>query len=120
MARATLEERIANQEKKVLEEQQKVAIQKERLRRLQNALKEKERKARTRRLIENGAILEKISGREVDTPEMREFILHWFFSEKKKRDGGTFTFAQLFQNALSSAMAKKKETNPNQDTNDGT
>ena len=94
MATKTYEERIAELQKK-----------QEQLKQQERALKakqaERERKMRTKRLIEVGAIVEKALNRELRTPEERQALLDILIEPRQpKADGSTYSWSGSINNAL--------------------
>ena len=82
--RKTIEEQIAEQEKK----KQQLEARIKQLKARQSAT---ERKERTRRLIEVGAIVEKGLGVELKSEEQKEALLEILTEQKKDKNGNIFT-----------------------------
>lgn len=93
MAKRTVDERIA-----ALDEQAEVI--KARKQKLLAQKKEQDRKARTHRLIETGAIVEKALGMEFNTPEMRQRLLDVLLQEVVDRNGNKTSLAQFIRSKL--------------------
>lgn len=94
MATRSYEERIAELQKK-----------QEQLKQQERALKakqaERERKMRTKRLIEVGAIVEKALSRELRTPEERQALLDVLIEQRQsKADGSTYSWSSSINKAL--------------------
>lgn len=93
MANKTIEEQIAELQKKQSQ-----------LKAKEKALKAKqtqaERKARTKRLIEVGAVIEKAFDIEFREPEQREKLLHILTEEKTNARGQTYSWACAIKSAL--------------------
>lgn len=84
---STIDERIATQEERLKREKAK-------LQKLEAKKKEKERSERTHRLIEFGAVMEKLFGSENNTPEFRQAFISYLTKERTGKDGTTFTNVQ--------------------------
>lgn len=93
MTKRTVDERIA-----ALDEQAEVI--KARKQKLLAQKKEQDRKARTHRLIETGAIVEKALGMEFNTPEMRQRLLDVLLQEVVDRNGNKTSWAQFIRSKL--------------------
>lgn len=95
MSTETIENQIADLKKK-----------QEQLKAREKALKAKlsaaDRKARTKRLIEVGAVVEKALGIALDTPEKREAVLEVLTRTRRYSDGNHFTFAMVVKEAVES------------------
>ena len=65
------------------ENEKKLIQAKHRLEQAQNRNREKERKARTRRLIQEGAILEKVVPNitDIELDNLEDYLLHLFYPE---------------------------------------
>ncbi len=72
---------------------QQIAETEERLRKLRAQAKSAERKARTKRLIETGAVVEKALGIELAEQADRERLLAVLCKPRTGNDGGTWTWA---------------------------
>lgn len=83
----TIEERIAELEEKKEKEVQKLEQLKAKQKRLQQQQKAMERKARTKRLIETGAIIENVLGRPVDENDIENIKKLMQYYRKKKENG---------------------------------
>lgn len=95
----TVEERI--------EELQKRQAQ---LKAKEKALKAKQsqadRKARTKRLIEVGAIVEKAIGLEIDSQARKDKLLEILTKERPGKQGSTYTYGNTFQQWIERAEEK--------------
>lgn len=89
----TLDERIEQLQKKQAE-------LKAREKQLKARKSQEERKKRTKRLIETGAVIEKALEIELDTPEKREALLNILLKERPARSGGTYTYAKFFRGEI--------------------
>lgn len=98
MANKSIDERIAEIEAK----ENKLKQQKKKLKAEQS---KQARNARTKRLIEVGAIIEKAIGIEFDTPEKKEQLLSLLTTERSNKYGVTYTYAAYFRDQ----MMKHKE-----------
>lgn len=88
--RRSVDERIA-----ALEEKEKqLKAQKKKLKAQQS---QAERKARTKRLIETGAVLEKALGISLDTEAKRQALLDLLIHKRPGRNGSTYTYASFFR-----------------------
>ena len=87
------EERIAELDKKIeqIKAQKKAILQRE---------KQAERKARTKRLIEVGAIIESTLGIEFDNPAKKEKLQQLLIQERPTRNGGTYSYAAFFRSQI--------------------
>lgn len=91
--RKSIDERIA-----ALEEREKqLKAQKRKLKAQQS---QAERKARTKRLIEVGAIVEKAIDLQLETKEKREALLQLLTQEKQNRSGETYSYGSYFKKEL--------------------
>lgn len=93
MTTRSIDERLADIEAKKnrLKQQEK---------KLKDELSKRERNARTKRLIEIGAIVEKALAIELDTPEKREALLSIFVQERPSRNGGMFSYGSSFREQI--------------------
>ncbi|MBO6214677.1 MAG: relaxasome subunit MobC [Lachnospiraceae bacterium] len=93
MASKSIEERIDDLQKKQAQ-----------LKAQEKALKAKksqaERKARTKRLIEVGAIIEKALDMEFDTPEKREKLLEILTKQRQTNNGTLTNWASYLKDCL--------------------
>lgn len=97
---ATVEERI----EKLKQRQAQLKAQEKKL----LAQKSKaERNARTKRLIEVGAIVEKAIGIELDTPEKKEKLQKILLQERQARNGNTYSYAAFFRTQLEADQDKE-------------
>lgn len=86
---------------------QQIAEAEERLRKLRAQKSNAERKARTKRLIETGAVVEKALGAELVSTEAREALLAVLCEEHQRKDGsGTWTWGAEIALKLSERMAR--------------
>lgn len=91
--RKSINERIA-----ALEEKEKqLKAQKKKLKAQQS---QAERKARTKRLIETGAVLEKALGISLDTEAKRQALLDILIQERPGRNGSTYSYAAYFRKSI--------------------
>lgn len=93
MSTRSIEERLAEIEAK----ENRLKQQKKKLKAEQS---KKARNARTKRLIEIGAIVEKALGIELDTPGKREKLLNLLIEEREARNGNTYSYASFFRNKI--------------------
>jgi len=93
MANKTIDERIAEIEAK----ENRLKQQKKKLKAEQS---KQARNARTKRLIEVGAIVEKALGIEFDTPEKKEKLLSLLVQERNGRNGSTYSYASFFREQI--------------------
>lgn len=84
---------------------QQIAETEERLRRLKAQARSEERKARTKRLIETGAVVESALGMELATQEQREALAAVLREERAGNDGSRWTWAA----AISDAVTKRAD-----------
>ena len=59
-----------------------------------------ERNARTKRLIEVGAIIEKALGIEFDTPEKKIKLQNLLLQERSGRNNSTYSYASFFRSQI--------------------
>lgn len=86
---------------------QQIAEAEERLRKLRAQKSNAERKARTKRLIETGAVVEKALDAELASTEAREALLAVLCEEHQRKDGsGTWTWGAEIARKLSERMAR--------------
>lgn len=93
MANKSIDERIEEIERKQAQLQAKAKL-------LKSKKTEQERKARTKRLIEVGAIIEKCLDMEFKTPEQRQKLLQLLTEEVSLRNGEISTWAKAMRNKL--------------------
>lgn len=93
MTTRSIDERLADIEAKKnrLKQQEK---------KLKDELSKRERNARTKRLIEIGAIVEKALAIELDTPEKRKALLSIFVQEQLSRNGGMYSYGSFFREQI--------------------
>lgn len=93
MPTRSIDERLADIEAKKnrLKQQEK---------KLKAELSKQARNARTKRLIEIGAIIEKALAIELDTPEKRETLLSILVQEHSDRNGGTHSYGSFFREQI--------------------
>lgn len=84
---------------------QQIAETEQRLRRLKAQARSEERKARTKRLIETGAVVESALGMELATQEQREALAAVLREEHERNDGSRWTWAA----AISDAVTKRAD-----------
>ena len=75
---------------------------KQQKKKLKSELSKQARNARTKRLIEVGAIDEKALKIELDTPEKKEAFLSILIKERTDRNGNTCTYGEYFRNEINS------------------
>ena len=92
MAR-TIEERMADIEAR----ENRLKQQKKKLR---AEASKKERNARTKRLIEVGAIVEKALEMSLDTPEKKEALLHLLIDKRTNKQGQSTSYAAYFRDYI--------------------
>lgn len=93
MTKRSITERIAEIETKENELKQKK-------KKLKAELSKQTRNARTKRLIEIGAIVEKALGIELDTPEKREKLLSLMIQERPGRNNTTYCYGTFFRKQI--------------------
>ena len=93
MAGKTIDERIADIEAR----ENRLKQQKKKLKAEQS---KQARNARTKRLIEVGAIIEKALGIELDTPEKKEKLLQILIQERNGRNDTTYTYGSYFREQI--------------------
>lgn len=86
---------------------QQIAETEERLRKLKAKKVSDDRKARTKRLIEAGAVLEKGLGAELASQESREALLAALCEERPRRNGdGTWTWGGELAREIAERMKR--------------
>lgn len=95
--RKSTEERI-NDVNKELESKKK------KLKALKAKYSKEERNKRTRRLVELGAVMEKIIGPENNTPEFRQALISYLTKERTDKNGTSFTNAKRILTGTLSEM----------------
>lgn len=93
MAKKTIDERIADIEAR----ENKLKQQKKKLKAEQS---KQARNARTKRLIEVGAIVEKALGVEFDSPEKKEKLLSILTQERQGRNGSIYSYGSYFREQI--------------------
>ena len=83
----SFDERIAELEEKKKQEEKKIEQLKAKQKKLEQQKKSLERKARTKRLIETGAIIESVLGRPVDENDIENIKKLMQYYRKKKENG---------------------------------
>lgn len=68
----TIQERLIEEEQRLQADKQKIETRRARIRKLKAQERQKERKARTKNLIEIGVLTESLLGLELNTPQRRE------------------------------------------------
>lgn len=102
MATRSITERIAEIEAKENELKQKK-------KKLKAELSKQARNARTKRLIEVGAIVEKALGIELDTPEKREKLLSILIQERPGRNNSTYSYGAFFRKQIEENIPAHQE-----------
>ena len=98
--RKSIDERIAELEEK----EKKLKAQKKKLKAQQS---QAERKARTKRLIEIGAAVEKALGISLDSENKRQALMDILTQERVAKNGSTYSYATYFRNSIESEIEKK-------------
>ena len=93
MVKKTYEEKLSDIEAKKNKLNQQ-------LKKLKSEQAKKERNARTKRLIEVGAIVEKAIGIELDTPEQKEKLMAILTQEHTNKNGAKYSYASYFRKLL--------------------
>lgn len=93
MANKSIDERIADIEAR----ENRLKQQKKKLKAEQS---KQARNARTKRLIEVGAIVEKAIGIEFDTPEKKEQLMAILTQERQGRNGSTYSYGSFFRDLI--------------------
>ena len=75
--------------------EQRIAAKEDELRRLKAQARDEERKARTKRLIETGAVVEKALGTQFTDTRDRERLERTLTVARRQSDGSTVTWAEL-------------------------
>lgn len=102
MATRSITERIEEIEAKENELKQKK-------KKLKAELSKQARNARTKRLIEIGAIIEKALEIELDTPEKREKLFSILIQERSGRNNSTYSYGEFFRNQINEHIPEKQE-----------
>lgn len=86
---------------------QQIAEAEERLRKLKAKKSSEDRKARTKRLIETGAVVEKALGAEFASQESREALLAVLCEARPRKNGdGTWTWGGEISRAVAERMQR--------------
>lgn len=93
MTTRSIDERIAEIEAK----ENKLKLQKKKLKAEQT---KQERNARTKRLIEIGAIMEKALGTQLDTAEKRNALFSILVQERPGRNNSIYSYASFFREQI--------------------
>ena len=72
---------------------------------LKNKKAAEERKARTKRLIETGALIEKALEMELDAPERRAALLQALVRQRTGSNGGTYTWADSIRRQVETLVS---------------
>lgn len=106
---ASIDERIARKKAAADKQAARAAVLKKELRDLERKKAAAERKARTHRLVEVGAILEQAAGMAFDSEDLRQALSDVLNEQTADANGGQYTFASLIAGACRTRLKEGQQ-----------
>ena len=106
---ASIDEQIARKRAAADKQAARAAALKKELKDLERKKAAAERKARTHRLVEVGAILEQAAGMTFDTEDLRRALSEVLNEQTADANGGQYTFASLIAGACGTRLKEGRQ-----------
>lgn len=109
MNRRSTEEILKEEEEKLALHEERVKVARQRIKELKKRNSEEEKKKRTKRLIETGAVIESALGMEFDTEEKRKALLSILTEERLSNNNTSYTYGSNFKATIEKKIIQNNQ-----------